>query len=123
MARSPQSTTVRIGGIMECGFVFRTKAGDLISQTEVNFEVFVGGVSSETFNQTDTRVTLNATLGADLAAELDITDAENAAGTGLVSVELTPDSIARWAVYADGVTPIGDAETVFFWVLDKAEQA
>lgn len=121
MARSSQSSTVRIGGIAECGFAFRNKAGTLVPQTAINFEVFVGSVSAETFTQADPRVTLDTTVGADLAEAIDVSDSENTAGIGIVSVELEVDAVGRWAVYADGVTPVADAQTAFFRVIDKAD--
>ncbi len=122
MARTP-SAVIRVGDIAECGFVFRNKAGVLTSPTTVSVEIYdETGALAETVTQTDSRVTLGATLGTTLAeTKLGLTSSENSAGTGVVSVEVTPDAAGQWAVYCAGTATITGAAKFAFKVYDKDE--
>lgn len=110
----------RVGDIVECGFVFRDKTNTLLTPTIVSVDLYdETGALSETFTQTDPRVTLGATLGTDLAGELSLTSAENAAGVGIVAVEVTPDAAGQWQVYLAGTETSIGADTVVFTVRSK----
>lgn len=112
----------RVGDVVEVGFVFRDKTNTLTSPTAVTVEVYdETGALAETFSQTDPRVTIGATIGTDLAAELGLTTAENTAGVGIVAVEITPDAAGQWQVYLAGTATAIGADTSVFTVRAKRD--
>lgn len=119
MPRTP-TATMRIGDIHESGFVFRDKTNALSSPTSVSVEITDESGNVETITESDSRVTIGATLGDDLAEDLGLTTAENADGAGIVSVEVTPDIAGHWTVYCVGTGTVG-ADKDSFRVLGKTE--
>lgn len=96
--------SARVGDVVETGFVCRNKQGTLTSPTAVTVEIRDQDDNVETITQTDDRVTIGATLSTGLATRLGLSTAENTAGTGIVSVEVTPDAAGFWSVYCGGTS-------------------
>ena len=104
---------VDVGDIAEIGFTFRDNNGVLVSPTALTIQVRLpdGSVVTPPFDETDPEVTLNATLGSVLAADLGLTAAENAAGVGIVRLlyQVTISGIYRF--YALTSAPFIAAES------------
>ncbi len=104
---------VDVGDIAEIGFTFRDNNGVLVSPTELTIQVRLpdGSVVTPPFDETDPEVTLDATLGSVLAADLGLTAAENAAGVGIVRLlyQVTISGIYRF--YALTSVPFISAES------------
>ena len=123
MARTPTSVP-RVGDIVESGFVFKDKTDTLLTPTACSVEVYdeTGGLAEPAFTDSDSRVTLGATLGVDLAAELDLTAGENTAGVGIIAVEITPDAAGTWTVYLKGTATAIGADSHQYKVYGKTER-
>ncbi len=109
----------RIGTAVDIGFSFRDNVTEaLASPTSVAVEILREGVSVDTMTEADARVTIGATLAADIidCLEPPITDAENTAGIGLVRVRYTPDEPGNYDCHIVADTDAG-AKTVKFRVL------
>jgi len=120
MAITP-TAKIRVGDIAEIGFVVRTKTGALTSPTAVSIEITDHtGTLIETITDADARVTIGATLGTALAAELGLSAAENTAGAGIVAVEVTPTAAGTWNVYCVSTGTVA-SESVNFKVWGKTE--
>ncbi len=104
---------VDVGDIAEIGFVFRDNDGNLVSPTALTIQVRLpdGSVVTPAFDETSPEVTLDATLGAILAADLGLSPAENAAGVGIVRLlyQVTISGIYRF--YAATTVPFISAES------------
>ena len=92
-----------IGDVNEVGAMFRDGTGAPISPTAVTIVIRspdYPDTADETITDADSRVTIGATLGDDLADDLDITTAENTAGTGIVQLlhEITQAGLYQYNV-------------------------
>jgi hypothetical protein len=102
-----------VGDVNEIGFVFRNGDGELVTPEALTVAVRSPGEAEDVeLSEASDEVELGATLGAVLAAELGLTDAENTAGTGIVRVLYPVDAPGVWWAYCAVTAPFVAAESV-----------
>ena len=111
----------RVGGTTQAAFAFRDAAEVLTSPGGVDVKIVDEAGNEESIDDTDVRVTIGTTLAEANRDRLGITAAENTAGTGLVTVNVTPDNPGWWTVFCDATSTVDGSAAVKFKVYAETE--